>query len=382
MSDPQDTPDDAYVTCEIDGHKCLYEILTYLREKGEMTVAEYQEEYTDAPLVHPDVLTFLKSATIYLDAEGIPWRTVSKFDKLGFQAYGPIISHKTSPRADPLFEFSPKVTKLLYFAFEANQRPLLVGPPSTGKSELARNMCAALGWGFRRVNFNGQATPRTLFGTPRAGAGGETYFLYGAVPLAMRGNDGKGECLLLDEISFIDPDMSAGLHPVMEPNGCLTLLENGGEIIEPGPLFRIVGTDNVGMQGDLTGTYHGTKPINAAFMDRWSMQIKVEYLDKDTEIKVLTSKTPGLPRVVAEIMCDLASESRTKVATGNRDIEEAEVLNPVTFRQLMDWAALAIQHRSIRAGWVNAVLNKSSEEDAVALETLFAHKFPELAEET
>lgn len=382
MGSPQDTPDDAFVKCEIDGKKRPYEIITYIREKHGMTVVEYQKKYPDAPLVHPDVLTFLESATIYLDTEGNPWRVISEFDKLGFQAYGPIVPHKTTPKADPHFEFAPGVTKLLYFAFEAGQRPLLVGPPSTGKSELARNMCAALGWGFRRVNFNGQATPRSLFGSPRAGAQGETYFLYGVVPLAMQGNDGKGECLLLDEISFIDADMSAGLHPIMEPNGCLTLLENGGEIIEPGPLFRIIGTDNVGMQGDITGAFHGTKPLNAAFMDRWSMQIKVNYLDKETEVQVLTKKVPGVPRQVAEIMCELAEDSRAKGRiTGGQDDAEAEILNPITFRQLMDWAALAVQHRSIKEGWVNTILNKASEEDAVAFQTLFAHKFPEYVED-
>jgi cobaltochelatase CobS len=371
MSDPQKKPDDVNVKCEIDGQEYPYEIATHLRQGHGVSVAEYLKTYPGAPVVHPDVLTFFQSAIIHLDAEGNPWRLVSQWDKLGFAAYGPVIPHKSAPRIDPHFEFPAEATKLLYFAFESGQRPLLVGPPSTGKSCLAQNMCAALGWGFKRVNFNGQATPRTLFGSPRAGVQGETYFLYGVVPEAMRGNGGLGECLLLDEIGFIDPDMSAGLHPVMEPGGSLVLQENGGEIVRPGPLFRIVGTDNVGMQGDMTGAFHGVKPLNAAFMDRWSIQVNVNYLEEDAEAKVLVRKVPELPEQVAGIMCAVSSESRTQ--TGDE-----EILSPITFRQVMDWAELSVQHRDIRAGWKGAILNKASEEDAIVLETLFKHKFPEL----
>jgi cobaltochelatase CobS len=374
MTDPQEKPDEAVVKCEICGKQGLYEISSHIRENHGMSVQEYMDAHQGAPVVHQDVLTFLESATIHLDVEGHPWRLVSKWDKLGFSAYGPVVPHKSAPRIDPHFEFPAEATKLLYYAFEAGQRPLLVGPPSTGKSCLALNMCAALGWGFQRVNFNGQATPRSLFGSPRAGAQGETYFLYGVVPLAMRGNDGKGECLLLDEIGFIDPDMSAGLHPVMEPGGSLVLQENGGEVVWPGPLFRIIGTDNVGAQGDMTGAFHGVKPLNAAFMDRWSMQINVGYMDQGTETDVLLRKVPELPRKVADIMCEISNASREQSG-------DTEILNPVTFRQVLDWASLAVQHRDILAGWKAVVLNKASEEDAIVLGTLFKHKFPELADD-
>jgi cobaltochelatase CobS len=370
MTDAAGKPNEAAIPCEIDGTTHEYEIVTYLRREHKMSVARYLEMYPGAPVVHPDILEFFNNATIFLDAEGNPWRQVSSFDKLGFQAYGPVIPNANTPTPDPHWEFDLNVTKLLYFAFEANHRPLLVGPPGTGKTELARNMCASLGWGYRRANFNGQATPRTLFGSPRAGVQGETYFQYGIVPLAMRGSDGRGECLVLDEISFIDADMSAGVHEVMEIGGNLTLLENGGEVVSPGPLFRIIGTDNVGMQGDMTGAFHGTKPLNSAFMDRWTMQINVSYMDEKTEAQVLQRKVPGLPEEVAKLMCQYAKGSREKV-------DADEVVKPVTFRQLLDWASLAVHHRNIGLGWRNAILNKASEEDAVALKALMKHSFPD-----
>ena len=175
----------------------------------------------------------------------------------------------------------------------------------------------------------------------------------------------------MDEISFIDADMAAGLHEPMEVGGRLKLSENGGEVINPHPMFRIVGTDNVGCQGDMFGRYHGTKALNSAFMDRWSIQIKVGYMNRADETSVLVGKTLGLPRVLAEIMTELAEESRDQAVN-------EEILQPISFRQLLDWAALAVQHRSIGIGWRYAVLNKASEEDAGALSTLFLHKFPEV----
>lgn len=362
-----ETPKEAVVRCEIDGEECSYEIATHLRNVHGLSVAEYLEKYPNAPVVHEDVIEFFNNAIIVVDDEGNPWRLTSEFDKLGFSAYGPTAPAYSAPVRDLNFEFDPEITKILYYAIEADQRPLLVGPPGTGKSELVRNMCAVLGWGFRRVNFNGQATPRTLFGGQRAAPNGQTYFQYGAVPIAML----HGECLLLDEIGFIDADMAAGLHPVMEPRGVLTLLENGGELVAPHRNFRIVGTDNVGTRGDMYGKYHGLKPLNFAFVDRWTMQIHVDYMDQATEEKVLRRKVSGLPRDIAAKMCKFAADSRKRV-------DNDEILNPVTFRQLLDWAAVAVQHRNVATGFKYAILNKASDEDSSVLSTLWGHCFPEL----
>ncbi len=356
------------VKCEVCGKSFPWQIVTHLREAHEMSVADYRskDKFPLAPVLHVEVDEYLRDCTIVLDAEGNPWRAIPRFEEMGFQGFGRLFNHPATPSLDKKYRFDPMVTKLVYLAFEANQRLLLAGPPGTGKSEMVRNMCALLGWGYRRVNFNGAATPRTFIGSPRA-ANGNTYFQYGALPQAML----NGECLLLDEVSFIDSDMAASLHEPLEKGGCLTLLENGGEVIRPHKDFRVFGTDNVGMQGDMTGRFHGTKPLNAAFMDRWTTQVNVGYMDKKTEASVLVSKTPGLPDAVALKMTAIADESRVK----SRDEEMAE---PLTFRMLMDWAELAVQHRSIGVGWKYAVLNKVSEESAGVLRMLFDHKFPEV----
>lgn len=350
------------VKCEICGYSDPIQIIDHLRNEHDLTVSDYQSKHSGSEVLCPSIKNHLENSKIYVDSSGIPRRLV-KFN--GHNTYGPVFPHDTSPELDKNYVFNDSLVKTLCYAFEANLRVLLVGPPGTGKTSLIQNMCAVLGWGFRRVNFNGQTTPRTLFGSPRISPSGETYFLYGSVPLAMK----NGECLLLDEISFIDPDMAAGLHEVLEVGGKLTLLENEGEVIIPHQDFRIFATDNVGAAGDYSGEYTGTKLLNSAFIDRWNLHLKIDFLTSEEEKNVLRGKIPSLPESFIDKMCYVASISRGKSSDFKHTGPQ------ITLRQLMSWGQMIVYGRSCSDAFKITICNRYDEENANLLSFLYSHVF-------
>jgi cobaltochelatase CobS len=68
--------------------------------------------------------------------------------------------------------------------------------------------------------------------------------------------------------------------------GGLMLTEDGGRIVKPHRMFRIFATGNTVGQGDEFGMYQGARPQSLAMLDRFTVWVKVEYLNS-TERKKL-----------------------------------------------------------------------------------------------
>ena len=77
------------------------------------------------------------------------------------------------------------------------------------------------------------------------------------------------------------------IQRVLETEGKLTLLDQS-KVLTPHPFFRIFATANTVGLGDTSGIYHGTNQINQGQMDRWNIVAKLNYLDEEKEVEIIT----------------------------------------------------------------------------------------------
>ena len=101
-----------------------------------------------------------------------------------------------------------------------------------------------------------------------------------------------GAICLIDEIDGIEPSVAFAIHQLMEDQGKLVLLQNGGEIIEPHENFRLVTTANTLCNGGESGLYTDTRVLNAAFLDRFPAVFCMSYMPLDLEATVIRSHVP------------------------------------------------------------------------------------------
>ncbi len=66
-----------------------------------------------------------------------------------------------------------------------------------------------------------------------------------------------------------NPGLLMELHPILERKA--VLIKKTGEVITPHKGFQVIATGNTKGHGDSTGKYVGTRPLNGAFLDRFSV---------------------------------------------------------------------------------------------------------------
>src|SRR6266404_358858 len=190
----------------------------------------------------------------------------------------PVIDHK--------FYFDPFASRVVRKALTTDRHVYLHGPAGCGKTMLVEQVCALLSHGLFRINPHDGITREFFLGGIKL-KNGETYFQDGALPTAMR----NGLALLVDEFSFLPPNLAAILHPVLERNGKLFSPETG-EILRASPGFCVLATDNTGGKGDSTGQFTGTEVQNTATLDRFDYSVIMDYLPQDKEYSMIADRFP------------------------------------------------------------------------------------------
>lgn len=229
-------------------------------------------------------------------------------------ANGDEVRHPLCPDVDTNYEFRPDHLIKFLSGHLFGQNLWLHGHTGTGKTTLAEQVAARLGFPVPRLNLDSNIERSDMVGSKELTIENGvpvTTFVEGILPKAM-----QMPCfLILDEFDAGQADVMFVIQRALEKKG-LVLTEDGGRLVESHPLFRFVATANSRGQGDEYGWYQGVRPMNVATLDRFGVFIEVDYLDKNTEQKLLTNKYPTLKQTDAEEMAQFAVEIRQAFKTG------------------------------------------------------------------
>ena len=156
---------------------------------------------------------------------------------------------------------------------------LLVGECGSGKTHFARHFAYKKKLPYKRINLNGATTPEDLIGQFVPNGSERTFkWVDGWLTRFMR----NGGVFVLDEINMAHADILAILNSVLDSERTLVITQKDGEVVKANQKFFCIATMNL--------NYEGTKPLNEALKDRFTLTLDFEY-DSSVEEKLITNKT-------------------------------------------------------------------------------------------
>jgi MoxR-like ATPase len=152
---------------------------------------------------------------------------------------------------------------------------LLVGVPGLAKTKLVETMGTVLGLDARRVQFTPDLMPSDILGTEvlEEAPGGKRSFRFIAGPVF-------AQLLMADEINRASPRTQSALLQAMQEQH-VTVAGVRHDLPKP---FHVLATQNPLEQ-------EGTYPLPEAQLDRFLMEIDVDYPDREAERKILFDTT-------------------------------------------------------------------------------------------
>src|SRR5215471_7848912 len=152
---------------------------------------------------------------------------------------------------------------------------LLVGVPGLAKTKLVDTMGTVLGLDARRVQFTPDLMPPDILGTEvlEENPGGKRSFRFISGPIF-------AQLLMADEINRASPRTQSALLQAMQEQH-VTVAGVRHDLPKP---FHVLATQNPLEQ-------EGTYPLPEAQLDRFLMEIDVDYPDRDAERRILFDTT-------------------------------------------------------------------------------------------
>jgi MoxR-like ATPase len=168
-----------------------------------------------------------------------------------------------------------QVVELTLITILARGHALLIGVPGLAKTRLVETLGGVLGLDDRRIQFTPDLMPADILGSEilETSESGDRYFKFLKGPIF-------GQLLMADEINRSSPRTQSALLQAMQEE---TVTIAGETYDLPSP-FHVLATQNPIEQ-------EGTYPLPEAQLDRFLMQINIDYPNKDTERRILLETT-------------------------------------------------------------------------------------------
>lgn len=224
--------------------------------------------------------------------------------------------HPNVPVKDDSFRFNTRVVVEALHSIAENEIIWLYGDAGCGKSEFWAQIAAHLNMPFTRMNMDGHLTRSDIIGVnrliPGENGGTEMRFIEGILPRAMS----RPGVLLIDEMDLGDPEIMPILQPVLEGNA-LVLLEDGGRVVQPHPMFRIAITGNTTGLGSDNQMYLNAFEQSAATRDRISAFVHMPYMPQDIEEQVVMARHKSADPDFINKLVTLANKVRDGYRNGD-----------------------------------------------------------------
>lgn len=227
------------------------------------------------------------------------------------------------------------VVELLLVALLADGHVLLEDYPGSGKTTLAKALGDSIVddhatddiAGFRRIQFTPDLLPSDITGVNIFDADSSSFHFRRGPIFAY--------VVLGDEINRTSPKVQSAMLEAMAEKQ--VTVDNVSFPLDD--LFFVVATQN---PRDVAGTY----PLPVAQLDRFLFKIRMDYIDRDSEIEVLTTRLERR----APPPDDMPKVARSEVLQARRAAENAVFVHPGIHSCLVDIARALRAHRRVAQG--------------------------------
>lgn len=221
-----------------------------------------------------------------------------------------------------------KIIHQLCLALIAKGHVLLQGVPGLGKTLLAKTLARQLGGMFNRIQCTADMMPSDMTGINVFNAN-ENAFNFMPGPLF-------SDVVLVDEINRTGPKTQSALLQAMEEYR-ITIDRETHHLPDD---FFVIATQN-------PHEFEGTYPLPESQLDRFMLQLHMQYPDSDKEQQILRAyDTPGNTHI--ENM-DIATLPEGLLAQA-RDQTSAIIVSDAMYRYVSDIASASRVHANINLG--------------------------------
>jgi MoxR-like ATPase len=202
---------------------------------------------------------------------------LEKFEDMVVRAAETTATHARAARAaiGAVIFGQEQVVERALITIMSGGHALLVGVPGLAKTKLVETMGTVLGLDARRIQFTPDLMPSDILGTEvlEESQAGKRSFRFISGPVF-------AQLLMADEINRASPRTQSALLQAMQEHHVTVA---GARHDLPAP-FHVLATQNPLEQ-------EGTYPLPEAQLDRFLMEIDVDYPDRDAERKILFDTT-------------------------------------------------------------------------------------------
>jgi MoxR-like ATPase len=175
-----------------------------------------------------------------------------------------------------------KTLDLLLTCAITGSHALLVGVPGLAKTLMVKALAAAFHWKYNRIQFTPDLMPADITGYELLSRDAQT----GATTMTFRRGPVFANLVLADEINRAAPKTQSALLEAMAEQHVTV----GGQTYLLEEPFIVVATQNPIEQ-------EGTYPLPEAQLDRFMMEIRIDYPTPQQEEEIVTKTTGGMPKL-------------------------------------------------------------------------------------